>query len=268
MIKQILVANVLLITTSLLWADRQDTTSDVNMMGHVESTVLSSHLTLDNDFAAQSMRDAYALLAAQKPEQALDGIQPAIQNLEAYLAQQQQKIFAANNLPEQLLYLGLAAKHQTNAKVIPAVWADLYFIGAFAEIERYRYPQAYQYLAKALQLSPYNSEYLSQIAFLQQTQHDWITAIGTLNQALSYIEFIQPEQKRQLAANSILRSLGVVHIELAELEKAREYFLKVLQTDPQDQRALQELAYIEQLKLKGTEAKLPLGQFSLQPKPE
>ena len=115
-------------------------------------------------------------------------------------------------------------------------------------------------LQKALLLSPFNSGYLKELGFIQQAQKQWQASLESFKAAEEYVYLVEPEQKRLAIQQGVRRSLGVSLIELNQLDEAVKYFNQVLEADPSDSKARNELKYIDELKKKGDIAKQPIGR--------
>ena len=195
-----------------------------------------------------------------------------VQNLEknvldeklAYDALEKANQYLIAGHPQQaivtLLYLTLDIGKQKDIKVFSGTWADLYFQTAYAYIEMSDWSNAQSALKKALLLSPFNSGYLKELGFIQQAQKQWQASLESFKAAEEYVCLVEPEQKRLAIQQGVRRSLGVSLIELNQLDEAVKYFNQVLEVDPSDSKARNELKYIDELKKKGDIAKQPIGR--------
>ncbi|WP_353167921.1 hypothetical protein [Acinetobacter sp.] len=209
---------------------------------NTEKTILNENIAMD------ALDEANELLNSKQPQRAMDVLQPAIQYFEKYQNSQFDRIYAANGTAETLLYLMLGTNEQNNIRVFSGCWAELYFTEAYAFIEMNDMQNAQIKLKHALALSPFNSEFLKELGFIQQVGQQWQASVESFKMAEAYLYLIGIKEKRLSIQQGVRRSLGVSLIELNRLEEATQYFKKVLNVDPSDQKARNELKYIEELK--------------------
>ncbi|MDR0234710.1 tetratricopeptide repeat protein [Acinetobacter sp.] len=233
---------------------RDTSQSESNNVQNLEKNML------DEKLADDALEKANQYLIAGLPQQGIVTLHTTIQYFEKYQNSCQYALYAASGTAETLLYLTLDIGKQKNIRVFSGAWADLYFQTAYAYIEMSDWSNAQSALQKALLLSPFNSGYLKELGFIQQAQKQWQASLESFKAAEEYVYLIEPEQKRLAIQQGIRRSLGVSLIELNQLDEAVQYLNKVLEVDPSDSKARNELKYIEELKKKGDIAKQPIGR--------
>jgi tetratricopeptide (TPR) repeat protein len=83
------------------------------------------------------------------------------------------KVYCARTQSETLLYLMQAANDNNDAIAIEPIWAQAYFLKGYASLDLGRKDEARKWLNKALELSPANSGYNSELAHLYQLEMKW-----------------------------------------------------------------------------------------------
>ena len=231
------------------------------------------------------LNDASELLHAKFPQQAIDGpLAEVLAHFEALYRGRPEKIFCAGSTEESLIYLLDAAAAQFPAAsasaparaasaqiyidpdngsgsfksgtdgpptvaVIGPAWATAYLMKGYALVELGRLAEAHEALEHAIALSPQNSQYLAELAYLYQAEKQWQLSLATYARAEQAAHFA-PEQARKEHEGRALRGQGFALTELGRLDEATAFYRKALELDPQDQRSLNELRYIEQQRRK------------------
>lgn len=165
--------------------------------------------------------------------------------------------YVARSLEETLLYMASAASDKagrkgqgkTSAQALGVLWADAYYMKAYAQYELDQLDAAEATLAQALALSPSNSRYLSELGNLHQTRHEWDEARDQYQAAEAAAEF-SPAEERIKDLTRAKRGIGFVLIEQGDLDAAEAKFKECLQLDPDDRGAQNELEYIAQQRAK------------------
>lgn len=162
---------------------------------------------------------------------------------------------------ETLLYLASAAAEQkphgkTEAMALEVLWADAHYMKGYALYELDQLDAAKESLAHALNLTPRNSRYRSELGNLHQTRHEWDEARRHYEAAEADAEF-SPAGERILDLARAKRGIGFVLIEQGELDAAEAKFRECLVLDPNDSGAQNELTYIAQLRAKQKSSPAP-----------
>ena len=204
------------------------------------------------------------LLAAKQPEQAIrDAFAPLIADYEARYASSDTLYYCARTSAEGLAYMvHVAAAHDRsgqgkNAVLLDQLWAYGYYGKAYALIELNRPDEATEALEKALALSPYNPQFLSERGHLYQMRKDWPEMLRSNLSAEEFAGVGSPDYQRNKEHARALRGQGFALIELDRLQEAESRFLESLELEPDSQNARNELLYIEQLKRKSLEKATP-----------
>ncbi|CAM3784981.1 tetratricopeptide repeat protein [Roseateles saccharophilus] len=155
------------------------------------------------------------------------------------------RYFCARTKEETLLYLfeAAAAKDGNSAVVVSMNWASAHYIKAYSLIELGRLQEAKASLQKAVQLSPQNSRFLSELAHVYQSEKDWSQALKTFELAAAAKDFSPPDQKDADLARA-WRGMGFAYVELDRLDDAEKTYLKCLELNKNDSAAANELQYV------------------------
>ena len=197
------------------------------------------------------------LLSERQPEQAIrEAFDPLIADYEAKYASDETTYYSARTSAEGLAYmLRAATEHDRSGKgkdaiLLDHLWAYGYYGKAYALIELSRPDEAMAALDKALQLAPYNPQFLSERGHVYQIRKKWPEMLESNLSAEEFAQLASPEDRRDIEHARALRGQGFALIELDRLQEAEDRFLKSLQLDPASLIARDELTYIEQLKKK------------------
>lgn len=197
------------------------------------------------------------LLASKQPQQAIAAaFNPVIADFEARYADDKIAYYCARTSTEGGAYLiHAAAEHDRNgkgqdARLLDHLWAYGYYGKAFALIELGQPDAATVELEKALKLSPYNPQFLTERGFLHMKQKAWQEMLQSNLSAEEFVPLASPDDRRDIEHARALRGQGFALIELDRLQEAEDKFLASLKLDPSSQAARNELDYIKQLKAK------------------
>ena len=98
-------------------------------------------------------------------------------------------------------------------------------------------------------LSPSNSQFLSELGNIYELEKNWTMALQTFQRSEEAAEFSPPESKNAELSRA-WRGLGYVYVELNQIDEAEKMYLRCLELDKNDQRALGELRYVQNLRAK------------------
>ncbi len=196
------------------------------------------------------------LLKQHQPEAAIrEAFDPIIQDHEARHPAGDTVYFCVRTPAEALFYLtGLAAAHDRNGQgrtgvALASTWAYGYYGKAFALIELNRFDEAAEALDRALELSPANSQFLTERGYLYRASREWDKMLASNQAALEHLEF-SPDAQRDTERARALRGAGYALIELDRLDEAERHFRDSLKIEPGNPIALGELDYIRKLRKK------------------
>ncbi|MCX5705785.1 MAG: tetratricopeptide repeat protein [Candidatus Omnitrophica bacterium] len=211
----------------------------------------SSESPADDEVRFQLLSEGRRLLDAGKPEEAIiKCFDKVIIDFESKYEGRKERVYCARTPPEKLLYLLMAVKEKREATAISATWADAYFMKGYALIELGRISEAKQFIEQALVFSPNNSQYLSELGYVYQTEKNWSKSLELFKAAEESAIAYSPEESKKDELGRARRGLGYVFVEMGQLNKAKEKYLQCLEADPADNKAKAELEYIRKLQSK------------------
>lgn len=196
--------------------------------------------------AAQLISDGIRLAQSKKPEQAIPNFDKAAASFEQRFKGDGTKFFSARTQAESVFYLlGLE-----NARVVSANWAYAYYLKAYALIDLGRLSEAKSSLERALDLSPRNSQFLSELASIYQREKNWAVALQTFQLAEGAAKEFSPPDLRNAELSRAWRGMGYVYAMQGRLDEAEKVYLQCLGLDGKDARAMNELRVVRELKAK------------------
>jgi tetratricopeptide (TPR) repeat protein len=203
------------------------------------------------------LQEARALIDAKKPQPAIEKCEKVIAAFKAHYANSKSKIYCAQTSAENLGRLLMAAaamdkgefKDKRDAIVLSSTWSSAYFIKAFALQDLHRIPEAKTVLLLALELSPWNSRYLSELGSIYVLEKNWAKAKEVFEKAEDQAPTSSDDSKAEVLARA-RRGLGYVFVELGQLNEAEKKYQQCLAADPKDTKAAQELEYVRGLRAK------------------
>ncbi|WP_165794990.1 tetratricopeptide repeat protein [Solimicrobium silvestre] len=160
------------------------------------------------------------------------------------------KIYSARSSTESLAYMLEAANNKVSAKVVSSVWSMAFFLKSYALIEIHRPADSYPFLDKALEMSPKNSHFLSELGNRYQNQKNWTKALETYQLAEEAAKGFSPENSKKIDLGQAWRGLAFVYVEQNRLDEAEAIYLKCLELSSADSAAARELKYVRGLKAK------------------
>lgn len=211
-------------------------------------------------------------------------LDPVIENFEAQFQGAEKRIYGARSQMESLYYLVEAAAildeaaekmkndpaiakmeigdplsitldpesnqgSSENAIVIGQLWGDALFMKGSALISLNSKYEAEKVLAEAVKLSPMNSMYLSEYAYVFMANKDFENGLMWATKAEEAAQF-SPDDLKSEELGRAKRNMGYALIELGRLDEAEKKYKEALKIDKKDQKAKNELEYIKQLRSK------------------
>lgn len=158
------------------------------------------------------------------------------------------KTYAARSPQEALYYLGQAARDNRQAIAIPSACADAYYLKGYASLDMGEIETAQANIERAVDLSPVNAQYLGELGHLYQSQRDWPRSLEIFERAERSADAFSPAEIRSAELARAKRGIGFSLIELGRLDEAEAKFRECLAIDGADEKALNELRYIEHLR--------------------
>ena len=169
---------------------------------------------------------------------------PIIQSYSHHYGNNGKRMYCSRNSEETLFYLLDAAI------AISQVWAQAYYYKGYAYIELGNIEAAKTNLKKALELSPSNSVYLAELGYIYVTERKLSEALELYDRAEEFANMFTPEGSKNAELMKVLHGSGYILIELGRLDEAEKKYRKCLKIDANDQKALNELKYIKDLRNK------------------
>jgi len=232
---------------------------------------------------ANLLGDAGHLLASKNPVPAVEMCDKVIDAFKARYGSGQQKIYCARTRAECLAYLLAGSLDKTNeivrssnalpggvgktnetilssdgltgslgnkkTIVLSSNWAKAYFLKGYALQDLRRLAESKSNLELALELSPFNSQYLSERGSLFQLEKNWPKAKEQFASAEDNAP-LSPENTRADELGRARRGLAYVFVELGKLDEAEKKYQQCLAANPNDMRAKRELKYVQGLRAK------------------
>lgn len=195
------------------------------------------------------LEEARTLLDEKKPQAAIDKCESVIASFKTHYGSYKEKIYCARSSTENLGYLLKAAADKVNAIALSSTWSDAYFMKAYALQELGRTAEAKSALQRAVALSPWNSQNLSELGFIYGLEKNWAKAKETFEAAEEHAE-IAPDGTKAVELARARRGLGYVLVELGKLDQAEKKYRQCLAADPNDTKAARELEYVRGLRAK------------------
>jgi tetratricopeptide (TPR) repeat protein len=158
------------------------------------------------------------------------------------------RYYSARTVPELLFYaVDGASTGKTKTVVIAANWSYAHYLKGYAMIELRRMSDAKPSLARAIALSPQNSQFLSELGHIYEFEKSWSQALDLYQQAETAAEFSPPGSKNGELARA-WRGQGYVLVELKRWDEAEQRYRKCVELNQGDVRAQKELLFIQQQK--------------------
>ena len=204
------------------------------------------------------LQEARTLIDGQKPQAGIEKCEKVIALFETYYAGSKHKIYCARTSAENLGYLVKAAaamdkgafeagKH--DAIVISSTWSGAYFMKGYALQDLGRRAEARAAIKQALELSPWNSQYLSELGSLYILEKDWPKAMASFKAAEDNAP-LSPDEAKADELGRARRGIAYVLVELGKLDEAEKKYQQCLKENPNDTKAAAELEYVRGLKAK------------------
>jgi tetratricopeptide (TPR) repeat protein len=122
-------------------------------------------------------------------------------------------------------------------------------------VDRSDFAAALPFLLKAVELSPANAQFLSELGHVYQNGKQWPKALETFDQAVAGARTLPDKANNSAELRRALRDRGFPLVELNRLDEAEKVYAECLELDPSDATAKGEPNYITSLRLKPAAAK-------------
>lgn len=203
--------------------------------------------TAKADVAA--VEQATLLIGAKKPSEAVALLDPVIKTLDGRNTDEDKLSFCASSPTETIFYATLGATAGKDAVVYDSTWCTAIFLKGFALIDLGQRADAKPYLERAVELAPYNAQFIAELAEFHKVDRDWNKAYALFERAAGAAE-MAPDKLRSMQLLRAWRGMGFTKIEMGELDEAEALMRKCLALDPNDAGAKRELDYIAEQRAK------------------
>ncbi len=149
---------------------------------------------------------------------------------------------------ESLAYLLESASKKEATIAIGPEWATAFFMKAYALIDLRRLPEARTNLTRAVELSPNNSQFLSELAHLFQIDKNVTESQRLFVHAEECARTFSPDEAKVGERTRALRGQGYNLVEMGRLDEAESKYRECLKLDHKDRAALDELKYLKSRK--------------------
>ncbi len=203
-------------------------------------------------------KEAKILIEAKKPQPAIEKYEKVIASFKAHYGNSKSRIYCARGTIESAAYLMKAAaamtkgefdKDKKDAITLSSSWADAYFMKAYALQDLGLIAEAKSAVQLAIELSPWNSRYLSELGSIHVLEKDWTKAKEVFEKAEDHAP-LSPDDSKAEDLGKARRGLGYVFVELGQLDEAEKKYQQCLAANPKDTKAAQELEYVRGLRAK------------------
>ena len=203
------------------------------------------------------LQEAHDLINAKQLRPAIEKCDQVIAAFQEHYGKSKEKIYCARTPAENLGYLLKAASEAEKGKsdgkkeaiVISPTWASAWFIKGYALEEMEKIAEAKNALKQALQLSPWNSHYLSELGYLTAMEKN-LPEAKRLYEAAEEHAALSPDDSKAEELARARRGIGYVLVEMGKLDEAEKKYLECLKDDPNDKKAAAELEYVRSRKPK------------------
>ncbi len=213
--------------------------------------------TVNNERPATSETEIFLsqgrkLLSQNNTTKAIIQFDEAIELCKEQYNNHKQKHYAARGLIDTIYYMALAASENISAVAVNTSCSDALYLKGYANLDLGKIEVAEKYLLRAVEMSPINSMYLSELGHIYQTKRDWENALYTFQESERYADTYSPPELKTHELSRAKRGVGFALIELGKLDEAETKFKECLEINKNDKSALNELKYIESLRIKKT----------------
>ena len=192
------------------------------------------------------VREAAQLASQGNTEAALVQVDEALADYTSRFSGEQGRVYSIRDGAEALLYMAMAANDGQQATAVEFEYGFAWYLRGYLLVEQQRLDEALGSLEKAAELSPMNSQYLSEAAHIHQGRKDWARALDLYERAEGYSAF-SGDQAQQHKARA-LRGQGFVLVRMGRLDEAEKAYREALAIDPADARAKDGLNAVDELR--------------------
>lgn len=187
-------------------------------------------------------------LSNRNPKKAIAAFDEAVSRCENQYSSNKSKVYASRGPEETLYYMVLAVANKESAIAVGPNCADALYFRGYASLDLGQLNLAEQYINRAIDMAPVNSNYLSELGHIYHSKRDWEQALEIFKRSEHAAINYSPPDFQNMELARAKRGVGYSLIELGKLSEAEEKFKECLKIDKDDKGALRELKYIEQIR--------------------
>jgi tetratricopeptide (TPR) repeat protein len=205
----------------------------------------------EREVPAEATRDialleqAKSAILAGKPQDALGFLDPLLAHAEGEAAKHKERIYSGQTPEQALRYLLIAAADKVTATDVGPVLAQANFWKAFALTDVGRAAEAMPFYQRAVDLAPYNPQFICELAHLYAVRKDTGRALDLYQRSIDN-NAMAPQIAQAHTRAVALRGRGYVLIDMEKYADAEAAFRASLTVEPGNNVALRELEYIAQ----------------------
>jgi len=197
------------------------------------------------------LMEGFDLIAKRQADVAIkDYFDKVIESCKAQYLNGDQKYFASRSTKETLYYMVKASTEKQNAVAVAPTCADALYLKGYASIDLGQLDIGERFIRQAVEMSPVNAMYISELGHIYQTRRDWKNALDTFAQAEKYAQDFSPPAIVDKELSRAKRGVGYNLTELGRFDEAEAKYRECLKIDGNDETALRELEYIKSLRQK------------------
>jgi len=198
----------------------------------------------DENKALEHIVQGYALLDQKKPTLAIKEFSKAVELCQHQYNSSDTQYYAARGTTDSLFYMMKAAADNKSAVAVSATCGEALYYKGYTYFELGDIDNAEKFVLRAIDMSPVNSMYLSELAHIYQTKKQFEKAMSIYQKAEIYAKSYTPEAEKVRELTRAKRGVGYILIEFGQYDKAEKKYKECLAIDSNDEFARNELKYI------------------------
>ena len=211
---------------------------------------LTAMADMGKDDVMVKMNRASELMKTGKFEEAsAQYLDPIIAEFEKTYGNHKARVYCSNSSVETVLYLMQSAKNKEEAIAVGGAYAYAYFLKGYIAVERHDAKSGLILIGKAVELTPSNPQFLSELANIYQDQKNWTVALELYERAIEGAKLLE-EKGNTFYLRRALRGKGYVYVELGKYDESEKMYQECLRLDATDKVAIGELGYVERERAK------------------